>query len=99
MNEALSKNSIEAVAEQGAIGLVRDLRTAAALVRDGDWRRVAQLYDCHAWSPLAALGSAARDALFSFPPHQIGPATVAGLSDPGDRHVVVDLLAMFGCPP
>lgn len=79
------------------IEIGRALRKAAALARDGDWRTISIDFDEHPFPPLAALAAAARDALYSFAQHQIGPYQVADMAEPMDKPAVDDLLHVFGC--
>ncbi len=84
------------VAEENR-SLTHDIRTAAALVREGDWRGFVWHFEGHDYLPLALLAEAVGSALYSFPVNQIGPDQIISLSPPNARDVVADWLAIFGC--
>lgn len=73
-----------------------DLRTASALCRDGDWRRVAVLFKDHNFKPLAYLANAASDVMKSYPHHGIAPHYLIDLCDASQRPQVAELLSIFG---
>jgi hypothetical protein len=79
-----------------AARLIAELRMAAALVRDCDWRGVRDRFEGHRLPPLAMLSGAAADALLVFPPDEIGPDHVLTLAWPAHREPVADLLGLFG---
>ncbi len=84
-------------ASPAPLDLARDMRSAGALCREGDWRRVWSLFAEHHWPGLAALGKAAGDSILGLPPHEVGPAAVLSLADPRERELVAEMLAAFGC--
>jgi len=82
------------------LALLRELRSASALIRDKDWAGIARAYEEHEWAPLRALGAAARDALLSFAPYQIGPQQIILMAFTAEaRTIVLELVGLAGCAP
>lgn len=94
----MSKASNYIVDERTHLHLV-DLRTASALVREGDWRRIAETFKGHKFKPLAFLAAGCADTMLSVPHHAIAPSQILTLCDPAMRDAIAELLAIFGAHP
>lgn len=77
------------------LDLARDLRTAGALCREGDWRRIEALFAEHQWPGLSALGRAAGDACCGLPVYMIAASTLVVVCDSREREIVAELLTAF----
>lgn len=97
--DGLDRQLALTMSTDNAKALARDLRTAGALVREGDWPGLRSIFADHHWAGLAALAAGASDALMSLPVHQIGPTQLVLLADPAERELVSNMLAAFGNPP
>lgn len=97
MNAAALHVVAETLPESGE--LTRALRTAAALVRERDWRGLVFHYEDNDFAPLRWLVEAVSSAIYSFPLDEIGPSQICALAPPGTRETVAAWLAIFGCAP
>lgn len=75
-----------------------DLRSAAALCREGDWRRVSTLFKDHSFKPLAYLAEGCAEAMKVLPVSGLGSTAILILMPAQRQAQALELLAIFGVP-